>query len=803
MTSTPQDSQAERSQLPNSNPTNRNLANSSPGFPKTVLPPLVKRLRFQFLSSRLFIPVLSVSLLGIAGTAFLLSEVIKYQAEEEIQSRLESKVDLIDATLVQASTFAQALRTSFSTLHLREAKTPETYRQLTLELFKARPPSVTGLGFGQSQNGLLPDRAWLFSHYFLNTNDPNAVGQALPAPDEEIRYVDGTQPGNFYPESDRYRNFFLPQTNLWTPPYRSANGLQTSYYAPIFDDRDRWLGTVFVDVDQKLLNESLAGSVFNQRGFYALLTPEGQVVTAPRLPADARGSDYRSIAGLDAVWDQMAEGQSGLIEGEKGYWAYARVPQNRWLAVSFVPYAAVFNQLFWISVGGAVLTAGVLLLLLLAAMRSLDRRLRPLLNECERLEVSAGTTSTASDELAQISEAFFKLLEQVRSTEAQSHQTAAQIHELEAQQRQVAIVELEQKTLHAEVEHLAKVVDSVEQGDLLVAAQVGSQKTSLIADTLNRLIRRLGEALGSVVNHAGKVKQSTRQVEQIAALVTDAAQQQIQEANRVQTLLDTISTTAQNAVAQAIAATEAISETHHAIRAGQPEISAMGEKVNTLRQGTEQLVKRTQTLTSYVESTTQFAKDQKRIAAMTRVLAANASMLASRASGQQDPEQFAVITRELETIAAQVNQLAAQTNQSLIVLQQRTDQIQTVVSGLDYDIQTMGQQIQQFDSGIDRTQQMVEQVQSISDSVTQLGQQSTSSHQAIAAAAQTIVDSIRQIAAIATTTLDRADLTQVQVQQIEQQVQALLNQVQFFKLQPAQRQPELPRLVGTAAKSEI
>ncbi|MBD3886777.1 methyl-accepting chemotaxis protein [Phormidium tenue FACHB-886] len=790
MTSTSQDSQSSGSQPSQNNP--RPLQAGAKRSP-------FRRLRFRFIGFKIFLPVLGSALLGIAGTTFLLSEVVKYQAEEEIQNYLDSKVYAVDSTLAQASTLAKALRTSLLTLHLQEAKTPGTYRRLTLQLFKSRSTAVTGLGFGQSLNGLLPDQQWLFSYFLLNSDDPNAVGQPLPAPDEGIRYVDGTQAGNFYPESDRYQNFFLPQTDLWTLPYQSASGLQTSYYSPIFDDRGKWLGTVFVDVNSNLLQESISGSVFNESGFFALLSPEGQVVSAPAASTNASQATYQSIGGLNEVWQQILQGQSGLVEGEKGYWAYARVPQNRWIAVAFVPYEAVFSPLAWISIGGTVLITGLLLLVLILTMQSLNRRLRPLLDECARLDTSNGLMPVAQDEIAQISESFFSLLEQVKQGKVQIQQDAEQISELEAQLKQGVIVELEQKTLQAEVEHLFRVVDSVAQGDLLVAAQVGSQKTSTVADSLNRLIHRLGEVMGGVLSHTNAVTRDTQQVKQLAIWVSDAARQQIQEADQVQTWVNTMNTVAQDAAHQAIATTEAVEEARTAINQGQPEINRMVKEVNALQQGTDQLIRRTQTLTNYVELTTQFAKDQKRIAAMTRVLAANASMLASRASGQQDPEQFAVITRELETIAAQVNQLASQTNQSLVVLQQRTDQIQTVVSGLDYDIQAMSQQLSQFDSGVGQSQQLFEQVQFISNCVAQLGQQFTDSHQAIAATAQTALASIRQISTIASTTLDRAELTQEQAQQIEQQVQTLLHQVEFFQLQPVQSQSESPRLVGTAA----
>lgn len=344
----------------------------------------------------------------------------------------------------------------------------------------------------------------------------------------------------------------------------------------------------------------------------------------------------------------------------------------------------------------------------------------------------------------------------------------------------------ESQAIEIEVEHLLGVVAAVEDGDLTITAEVSSRVTGLVGDTLNRLIERLGQVMAIILRAAGRVTVGTEHLEQLAMAVADNVQQQIQTVERVQTLMAEVTEQAQDAALQAVSTGEAVQLTRDAIDQGQHEITDMTKGIQGLQHETDQIVKRTQTLTNYVELAAQFVKDQKRIAAMSQVLAVNASMLANRSKAQQDPQQMAVITHEFEAIAAQVNQLATQTNQSLILLQQRTDQIQTVVSGLNYDVQEISQKVDNFTMNVDQSQQAFNTIRSVSEQVAQMGEQVTQSSLAIADAAQTTLQSVRHISNISAETLTRADVTREQAQQMEKLARTLLQSVEFFRLQPGQ-----------------
>lgn len=208
----------------------------------------------------------------------------------------------------------------------------------------------------------------------------------------------------------------------------------------------------------------------------------------------------------------------------------------------------------------------------------------------------------------------------------------------------------------------------------------------------------------------------------------------------------------------------------------------MTSEIEVLQKGTEQIVKRTEMLTNFVAMSASFAKDQKRVAALTRVLALNASMIANRASGQEDPEQFASIAREFETVASQVNDLAVQTNQSLLLLQQRTDQIQTVVSGINQDVGEISNCVNQFIVSVDQSRQVFDNIKTVTNRVAQVGQQVTQSSLAIATTAQSTLRSIQNIAEVTAQTEHDSRFTREQAGLMDQLARTLLEKVRFFRL---------------------
>ncbi|MGJ3250491.1 MAG: methyl-accepting chemotaxis protein [Elainellaceae cyanobacterium] len=752
--------------------------------------PIIRRLRINSIKTKLFIPIIGVTLIGVGSIAFLVGNVAERQVENHLQDGVSSTARLVDSRLGDAEVFATTLRASIVALHARNIESAETYRRLIFEQFKDRPEFVVGLGVGQSQNGILSQQSWFAAYYGLDSAVSESSGILLSSPYDSIRYIDGTQSDIFYTDSDRYQTYFLPQQDIWSQPEVVGDITKTAYYSQIIDDQSQWLGTVFVEIDSTA--SAIANMpVINDTGTMTILSETGTVIsnslatisneTNPSNSGDA--ATYESIPGLDRVWNQMTD-QSGLLKSSQGYWAYERIPTTNWVAVAFVPYSGVLRQITIITVGGT-LAVGLLMAVIIAFVgRSLIRRLQPLIAECNRLTNADDKTALLQqqDEIGQLTTSFFNLLEQVEMNKERLQRDIASRVQTEEQRKQHAIADHVSQELQTHVGHILAVIDEINNGDLTVEAHTSSGATGLVAETLNDLIDRLGHVMAVILGTTEQVAQSAKQLERLVVEVSDNAQQQSQSVGQVQTLVETVDELSQDAASQVTETNNAVQLTQSATHQGQRQLAVIFEGIGSLQQSTDQIAKRIQILTSYVELAAQFAKDQKRIASMTRILAVNASMLANRASVQQDPAQFASITREFQTVATQVNDLAAQTNQSLIVLQQRTDQIQTTVSGLDYDVQTIGQQVNDFTKGVEQSRQVFDTIQTASQQVAQTGQQVTRSSQSIADATQTALQSVRLIDAIASDTLNQARMTQDQAKHIELLTRTLLQTIDFFKL---------------------
>ncbi len=355
------------------------------------------------------------------------------------------------------------------------------------------------------------------------------------------------------------------------------------------------------------------------------------------------------------------------------------------------------------------------------------------------------------------------------------------------QQQQIS---QESELLQTDVGHILDVVCSLEEGNLTVQAEVNERATGLVSDTLNRLTESLHEIIRTVVSSAYQVTGSATGVEQLAIETANQAQNQTRSIQEIETLIDRVNSLTDNSYQQALATTNAVELAKLAVGNGQEEMNAMAGGIETLQSGTDQIVKRVQLLNEFVELAAQFSKDQKRVATLTRVLALNASQISSRAMEERDPQQFVSLANEFKTIANQVTDLASDTNHSLVALQQRTNQIQTVTSGLNQDVRDINQLVQKFTNEVSRSRQAFTNIQAVTDRVATMGEQVSSSSQNIVDVVHDTLTAIQSIGIIAQSTEDKAVITREQVQSMGSLAQTLLQMVEVFQLHPESPTPD-------------
>ncbi|WP_309730845.1 methyl-accepting chemotaxis protein, partial [Chamaesiphon sp. OTE_75_metabat_556] len=354
--------------------------------------------------------------------------------------------------------------------------------------------------------------------------------------------------------------------------------------------------------------------------------------------------------------------------------------------------------------------------------------------------------------------------------------------EVDTRLQQERQIRLESELLQSDVSHILDVVCSIEEGDLTVKADVNERATGLVSDTLNRLTESLDRIVSAVVNAAEQVTTDTGKMALTAVETAQQAQVQAIEVQSVQSLMNNINSLTTDSRQQAIATATAVQQAKSAVISGKQAIQSTTDGIGTLQQGTNQIVRRSELLTEFVDLAAQFSKEQKRVAALTRVLALNVSTLSSRAMQERNPDQFASLAREFETIAIQVSSLATDTNQSLASLQQRTDRVQTVTSGLTQDIGDINLLVQKFTTEIGKTSQAFDNIQSVTDRVAEMSNQVNSSSQDIVRVVSDALTAIESISTAARSTEANASMTREQVQSMGDLADKLLGMVEFFKL---------------------
>jgi twitching motility protein PilJ len=760
------------------------ISKELPVSPKSRLP-LINSLGFQ-----LFLYVLGGAIVGLSALAYLFYNSFKTGVEREIQNILTKEINAVEVQLTDVNRAASSIGMSARALKRSGATNPETYKNYVFKEFfrDNRPTLAMGVSLAQAPNALVPSIKWFYPYFYIDQGAPDSPGVKLPPPDDKYRYSDLFKDDN-YPEKEYWTTPTKAGKPVWTDVFDWYGITMTTHAVPFYDEQGKLLGISGYDVNVSTISEQIKKPVVSNAGFFAILDSKGTLAAYPPDPALARAlKSYNDVPQLAKVWSQAQE-KSGLISIDGTYWAYERLPSNNWLMLASVPEAVVLGPVLQDTILATLGVAALLGIIIALFVRRLNVRLKPILDECNRLaaaDVQTQSLMKKQDEIGQLSTSFFNLLVQIEADQAQIRKEAELRVKLQEDQRQTT--EAENQVLQEDVGQLLEVVAAVEEGDLTTQAPVSDRVTGLVADTFNRLVEQLARIMAVVSSTAQQVTQSAENLEELAVQTAQQVQQQSQSVESAQALMQNINDLTQDNTKQTQTANESVQQAQNAVVRGQQQMGQLTAGIDTLQKGSEQIVKRVQNLNDFVQLAVQFAKDQKRIASMTRVLSLNAGLLSARATEQQDPEQFASIAREFETVATQVNDLAVQTSQSLILLQQRTDQIQTVVSGLNQDVDDINKIVKDFTTGVGQSRQVFDEIRTETGQVVRVGQQVTQSTVAIAQAAQTTLKSIQEIATLASDTERQVSTTREQSEAMGQLARDLYEMVRFFRIAPEQMQ---------------
>jgi methyl-accepting chemotaxis protein len=736
------------------------------------------------LGSRLFIYVLGSALLGLAGLSYFFYHELVNGAKREIEQKVYTEVNGIESKLLTVKQSVLALGSAAKSLKQANVKDADVYKQLVLDQFN-NVGLAFAMGIAQSPNQLVPNRRFYYPYF------SKVLGK------DNIEYSDlaNLYSGNSVAEKAEFSQKISSKEAIWLEPFpftetSSTNSLvMTSLILPFFTQSGEKIGLAISDVNLLTLSDAVNTKVLNGSGSFLILSAQGNLLASADMSDGDRLKSYKTIPIVGEIWGQMQSESSGLIQAGGNFWAFRRIPSTKWLMLAKVPQSSVLIPIIFGVLLASMTVAALLGIVIFIFVRQLNTRLKPILDECEKISEPRGEASVGSeqnqDEIDQLSKSFYRLINQIAKNEQKIREevsAAVQAQERMAQSQQAQV---EAEFLEDEVGGLLDVVSAMEEGDLTIEAEVSDRATGLVADTLNRLREQLAEIIARVLGTTQQVVRGAEDLQKLAKVVADNTVEQAESVAQGVSLTEEMAIAAQDSATKASAANTSLMIAQSTVEQGQVAINTLTEGITVLQKGSAQIVQKMKTLGEFVGLAEQFVQDQGQIASLTQVLAINATLVAARAAEQRDPKQFIGVAREFEAIAGQVNNLANQTNDGLAVLQQRTAQIQSVVSAIDLEVQSLGGLVEGFNSGVEQSQSAFYDIQKVTELVVNAGQSITESSIKIADAAEATVEYMSAIDKLATETATLTRSTSIQAEQMGTLAQKLLTGIQFFRLPEA------------------
>jgi signal transduction histidine kinase/ActR/RegA family two-component response regulator len=388
------------------------------------------------LGSRLLLSVLGATLVGLGSTSYLFYRVLENRAKQEIQSNVSQQVKSIEVELFKVQKYGNATAAAVKTLDQQGIRDAEAYKKLAFNLFQQRPDFALSAGFGQVPKRLAGDRERYWPYFFADQKVEGQVGQPLPAPNESVRYADVGEVED-YTKLEYYTAPLQTEQGSWLEPYAWYGLSITTNVIPIFDDKQQVIAISALDISVTALSEKLKAPAAWGNGYLTILSAKGNLLAYPPDPAKAQKlPTYQDIPDLAPIWTKINQGRGGIIQEQGKYLAYERIAGTDWLMIAVVPQSTVLMPVLLVTVGGAV-GAGVVLATVVALfVRRLNRRLQPILEECQTLAIAKGSQAEATtvqtatiatgDEIDVLSTSFQRMTSQLKESFEQLEQRVAE-----------------------------------------------------------------------------------------------------------------------------------------------------------------------------------------------------------------------------------------------------------------------------------------------------------------------------------------------------------------------------------------
>lgn len=268
-------------------------------------------------------------------------------------------------------------------------------------------------------------------------------------------------------------------------------------------------------------------------------------------------------------------------------------------------------------------------------------------------------------------------------------------------------------TLQAQIEKLLQEVSAVGDGDLRVQAEVTPDTLGVLADSFNYMIEELAKVVGRVQATTFQVTNATRRLLDRSAEVAQASDTQAQQIGQtseaVARLADFVQLSANNALAAAEAAREALRNAE----GGQQAVVQTIDGMVHIRENVQETSKKIKRLGERSQEVGEIVRLIEDIADQTNLLALNAAIQSAMAG--EHGRGFAVVADEIRLLAERVTEatkriativksIQGDTFEAVVAMEEST---QEVVNGSRLADEA-GESLRSIYGAVDRQAKMIE-----------------------------------------------------------------------------------------------
>ncbi|MEA5417626.1 ATP-binding protein [Spirulina sp. CCNP1310] len=344
--------------------------------------------RCSSIGTKLLLSILGGVLLGSGVMSFWLYQILNEQAQNQIRQTLKTKVLTIDGQLSNIEQHVQDLAKTLKTIRQNPGLTAENYQELVFSFFVHRPHPdlIMGTSFGQVNGSIIQDRTLFYPYYFLDQQGAQDIGELLPKPYQNIRYVDITEV-EFYPQVDYYHNAMRNNQLLWLDPFDWHGITMTSALYPLKGDSGESLGIVGNDVNVTAITDAIKNyNVIHDQGYFIIVSKEGNLLAYPPDIDQAKNRvSYKNIPEIKNIWADVSSQSSGILIAEGTIWAYEKIPSTEWIMLATIPQKVVVLPVLKIALGTAFVSGFIILIVVGGFVQWLNRRLQPIIDQCDQL----------------------------------------------------------------------------------------------------------------------------------------------------------------------------------------------------------------------------------------------------------------------------------------------------------------------------------------------------------------------------------------------------------------------------------